>query len=115
MKAIRWATAAALTLISLMDIGILTDASSNAIAVDVLAPLLGVLGLVAVCGLLRRRPWGTPAALGAGFVNAAAAVGALFTSADGAIIGLSVSAVALILAALTYYTEPARRPQASAS
>lgn len=115
MKAIRWAAAAALTLISLMDIGIVTDASSNAIAVDVLAPLLGVLGLVAVYGLLRRRSWGTRATLGAALVNVAGAVGALATSADGAIIGLVVSVIALALAGLACYTESARLPQTSAS
>jgi hypothetical protein len=61
MKIIRWIAAAALTLISLMDIGTaLSDGES--VLVRVAAPLLGVIGLVAVYGLLRWRPWGAPAA-----------------------------------------------------
>jgi hypothetical protein len=115
MKVIRWATAAALTLISLMDIGIVTDLGHNPVALEVAAPLLGLLGLAAVYGLLRRRSWGTRATLGAGLVNMAGAVGALVTGADGAIIGLVVSVIALALAGLTYYTESAGRPQTSTS
>ena len=46
MKIIRWIAAAALTLISLMDIGTaLSDGES--VLVRVAAPLLGVIGLVA--------------------------------------------------------------------
>jgi hypothetical protein len=115
MKAIRWATAAVLTLISLMDIGILTDTGHNPVAVEVIAPLLGVLGLIAVYGLIRHQSWGTRAALGAGLVNVASAIGALVTSADGAAIGLVVSVITLILAGAAYYTEQSRQPQASAS
>src|ERR1700761_7929932 len=54
MKIIRCVAAAALTLISLMDIGTVAD-SGGGIAVRILAPVLGVLGLVTVYGLLRRR------------------------------------------------------------
>lgn len=100
MKIVRWVAAAALTLISLMDIGTVAD-SGGAIAVRILAPLLGVLGLVAVYGLLRRRHWGTPAALAASAVNVVSALIALAISSDGALIALAVSAVALVLTAIT--------------
>jgi hypothetical protein len=111
MKIVRWVAAAALTLISLMDIGTLAD-SGGAIAVRILAPLLGVLGLVAVYGLLRRRHWGTPAALAAGAVNVVSALIALAASSDGASIGLAVSAAALVLTAITVYAGRAGSPQA---
>ena len=110
MKIVRWVAAVVLTLISLMDIGTLTD-SGGAVAVRILAPVLGVLGLVAVYGLLRRRRWGTPAALAAGAVNVVAALIALAASSDGASTGLAVSAVALVLTAITAYAERTGSPQ----
>src|SRR5258706_12434591 len=52
MKVIRWAAAAALTLISLMNIGVVLGSDeSTPIAVSVLVPVLGGLGNVAGYGL----------------------------------------------------------------
>jgi hypothetical protein len=112
MKVVRWIAAAALTLISLMDIGTALPGGSAPVAVRVLAPLLGVLGLVAVYGLLRRRHWGTPAALAASAVNVVSALIGLAASSDGASIGLTVSTAALLLTAAAAYTGRASQPQA---
>jgi hypothetical protein len=56
MKIVRWIAAAALTLISLMDVGSALGGGGNSAAVRVLAPLLGLLGLAAVYDMLRWRP-----------------------------------------------------------
>jgi hypothetical protein len=107
MKIVRWVAAAALTLISLMDIGTALGGGGVSGAGRVLAPLLGVLGLAAVYGLLRRRRWGAPAALAASAVNVVAALIALAASNDGASTGLAVSVVALVLTAITAYADRA--------
>ena len=109
MKIIRWIAAAALTLISLMDIGSGLSGSES-VPVRVAAPLLGVIGLVAVYGLLRRRPWGAPAALAAGAANVVSALVAMAISSTGALAGLAVSLAALALAAAAAYPARARRP-----
>ncbi len=101
MKIVRWVAAAALTLISLMDIGSATGGVP--VWARFLVPVLGALGLVTVYGLLRRRHWGTPAALAAGAVNVIAALIAMAVSSDGAVIGLAVSVVALALTAAATY------------
>jgi len=69
MKVVRWIAAAALTLISLMDVGSALGGGGHSAAVRVLAPLLGLLGLAAVYGMLRWRPWGAAAALAASTVD----------------------------------------------
>jgi hypothetical protein len=97
MKIVRWVGAAALTLMSLMNIGVALPGGGSPLAVRILAPLLGVLGLVAVYRLLRRRHWGTPAALAAAAVNVVAALIALAAGGDGASTGLAVSGIALVL------------------
>jgi hypothetical protein len=108
VKIVRWAAAAALTLISLMDVGTVTGGVP--VAVRVLVALLGVLGLATVYGLLRRRHWGTPGALAAGTVNVVAALIGLAVSSDGAVIGLAVSVVALGLTAAATYAGRAAQP-----
>ncbi len=112
MKIVRWIAAAALTLISLMDIGVALSGGSESVPVRVLAPLLGVLGLGATYGLLRRRPWGAPAALAAGAVNVVTALIAMALSSEGALAGLAVSLVALVLTAVAAYTAPAGQQHA---
>jgi hypothetical protein len=62
---------------------------------------LGVLGIVAAIGLLRRASWGRPAVLAVGAVNAVGAVIALVTDVEGAIIGLTLSVLILVLGSLT--------------
>ena len=105
MKIIRWVAAAALTLISLMDIGTALGGGES-VLVRVAAPLLGVIGLVAVYGLLRRRPWGAPAALAAGAANVVSALIAMAVSSAGALAGLVVSLAALALTAAAALSRP---------
>jgi peptidoglycan/LPS O-acetylase OafA/YrhL len=111
MKIVRWSAAAALTLISLMDIGVALPGGGNSVPVRVLAPVLGVLGLAAVYGMLRRRHWGAPAALAAGAVNVVSALIAMAFSSEGALTGLVVSLVALALTAAAARTGRASQPQ----
>jgi peptidoglycan/LPS O-acetylase OafA/YrhL len=111
MTIIRWLAAAALALISLMNVGIALGGNGDSVALRVLAPLLGVLGFAAVYGLLRRRRWGMPSALAVGAVNTVAALIALAASQDGASIGLTVSLAALLLTAAAAYTGRASQPQ----
>ena len=112
MNIVRWIAAAALTLISLMDAGSALGGGGNSAAVRVLAPLLGLLGLAAVYGLLRGRPWGAPAALAAAAVNVVSALIAMALSSTGALIGLAVS---LITLGLTAAAARASQPHVSAS
>jgi hypothetical protein len=113
MKIVRWIAAAALTLISLMDIGSALGGGGESAPVRVLAPLLGVLGLAATYGLLRPRPWGAPTALAAGAVNVVSALIAIALSSAGALAGLAISLVALVLTAVAAYTGRASQPHAS--
>jgi hypothetical protein len=112
MKIVRWIAAAALTLISLMDIGIALGGGGESGSVRALAPLLGVLGLAATYGLLRGRPWGVPAALAAGAINVASALVAMALSSPGALTGLAVSLVALVFTAVAAHTSRPSRPPA---
>lgn len=111
MKIVRWIAAAALTLISLMDIGVALPAGGESVPVRILAPLLGVLGLAAVYGLLRRRPWGAPGALAASAVNVVTALIAMAFSSEGAVTGLVVSMAALVLTAAAARTRRSGHPQ----
>jgi hypothetical protein len=112
MKIVRWIAAAALTLISLMDIGSALSGGGVSTLVRIVAPLLGVLGLAAVYGLLRRRPWGAPAALAACAANVVSALIAMALSSAGALAGLTISLAALALTAIAAYTGQASQPYA---
>src|ERR1700722_9488162 len=115
MKVVRWIAAAALTLISLMDVGSALGGGGHSAAVRVLAPLLGLLGLAAVYGMLRWRPWGAPAALAASAVNVVSALIAMAVSSAGALAGLAVSLIALLLTAAGPRASQTRQPHAPAS
>lgn len=114
MKIIRWAAVAALTLISLMNVGTVTGGNGLPVAVIVLAVVLGLLGIAAAVGLVRNTVWGRPAALAVAAVNVVSAIIGLAAGSDGAVIGLVVSAVAL---ALSFFTASAAlsRPQSETS
>ena len=73
MRIVRWAAAAATILMSLMNLPFAVDAGDlNPPPVLAWAiSLLGVLGIVAAIGLLRRTPWGRPAVLVVGAMNLA--------------------------------------------
>lgn len=111
MKIVRWIAAAALTLISLMDIGIALPGGSEPVPVRVLVPLLGLAGLAAVYGWLRPRHWGAPAALAAAAVNVVIALIALVVGSDGALTGLVVSLAALGLVAAAALSARSAHPQ----
>jgi hypothetical protein len=97
MKIVRWAAAAVLTLMSLMNLGAGTADDRPPVAVIVFGIVLGLAGLVAAYGLIRRTSWGRPAALAVGAINVVAAVVGLAVGAEGAAIGLVVSALAVAL------------------
>lgn len=59
---------------------------------------MGIVGLVAAAGLVRRAPWGAPAILAVGGANLASAFVALLTDEQGAVIGLALSAAIVVLA-----------------
>jgi hypothetical protein len=111
MKIVRWIAAAALTLISVMDIGIALGGGGESVPVRALVPLLGVLGLAATYGLLRGRRWGLSAALAAGAINVVSALVATAVSSAGALTGLAVSLVAVVLTSVAAYTSRASRPR----
>jgi hypothetical protein len=115
MKIVRWTAAAALTLVSLMDLGVALGGGDESISVRILAPLLGMLGLAATYGLLRRRRWGSPASLAAVAINVVTALIAMTLGSAGALTGLAVSLVALALTAVAAYTGQTRRPHAQAA
>ncbi|HEY2549060.1 MAG TPA: hypothetical protein VGI64_00630 [Streptosporangiaceae bacterium] len=115
MKIVRWIAVAALSLISLMDIGSVLSGSGDTVPVIVLATLLGLFGLVATYGLLRRRAWGASAAVTAAAVNVVSALIAMAVSSAGALAGLAVSLAALVLTAISAYPALARRPRTHAA
>jgi hypothetical protein len=110
MKIVRWAAAAALTLISLMGIGLAFGGGDESAAFRVIGPVLGVLGLAAVYGLVRRHHWGMPAALAVGTVNIVGGLVDLAVDGAGTLAGLVVSLVALLLLAAAAYTGRAAQP-----
>lgn len=112
MKIVHWLAAAVLALFSLMNVGLALSGNGTDVALRVLGPLLGVLGLIAVYGLLRRRRWGMPSALAVSAVNTVATLIVLLAAnQDDASAGLAVSLVALVLTAAAAYTSRTSQPQ----
>lgn len=97
MNAIRWAAAFAVALMSLMNLGVVVSDPKPSAALAVFGVVVGVLGLVAVAGLLRRATWGRPIALAVGAVNLVGAVVGLLAGLEGGVVGLVVSVVILVL------------------
>src|SRR5829696_5775301 len=113
MKFLRWAAVVVLTLMSLMNVGVILggDESYPAIA-TIGAVALGVFGLVAAYGFARREPWGRAAAIAAGALNIVAGVIALANDAEGAIIGVVLGAIVVVLSFAATDTSPARHQSA---
>ena len=111
MRIVRWAAAAVTILMSLMNLPFAVDAgdSNPPPALAWAISLLGVLGILAAIGLLRRAPWGRPAVLVIGAVNLAGAIAALIIGTEGAVIGLVVSSAIVVLGLLTPGSERAER------
>ena len=97
MKMLAYATATVTVLMALLNLPFAFDG-------DVAAPLgwavtlLGVAGLVAAVGLVRRAPWAPGAVAAVAAVNVAGALVALVSDREGALIGLTVSLCGLLLA-----------------
>ena len=117
MRVVRPAAAAVTVLMSLMNLPFAIDSGEDEIpaALAWAISALGVIGLIAAVGLLRRRTWGRPAVLAVGAVNLVGAVVALATGMEGAPIGLTVSILILVLGFLTSDAERARVPAPSLS
>jgi hypothetical protein len=98
MKVARWAAIVVLILMSLMNLGAVTGDSTT--AVKVIGVVVGVSGLAAVYGLIRRTPWGAMTALAAAGAFLVTSVIGLVVGWEGSPIGIGVSAVALILTAI---------------
>jgi len=113
MRFVRWAAAAVTILMSLMNLPFAVDdgGSNFPQALNWSITLLGVLGIVAAIGLLRRAAWARPAVLAIGAVNLAGAIAGLIFGLEGAIIGLVVSSLIVVLGLLTPASD---RPQAVA-
>jgi hypothetical protein len=110
MKIVRWAAAVVLTLISIMGIGLAFGGSDTSVAFRVIGPVCGVLGLVAVYGLLRRRHWGVPGALAVCALNVVGGLVDLAVDGTDTAVGLVVSVVALLLTAAAAYSGRTAQP-----
>jgi hypothetical protein len=115
MRIIRWAAAAVTVLMSLMNLPIAFDATEQKIPIAIAwaITVLGVLGIAAAVGLIRRARWGRPAVLAIGAVNVVGAIIAMIKNMDGAAIGLTVSALILLLGFLTSDNDVSRRAVSS--
>jgi hypothetical protein len=111
VKVLRWTAAAVTLLMSLMNLPFAFDdgGANLAPALAWAVSLLGVVGIVAAIGLLRRARWALLAVLVVGVVNLVGAVIALAVAMEGAVIGLVVSGLIVVLALAVLVAE--RRPQ----
>jgi hypothetical protein len=98
MKVAHWAAIVVLILMSLMNLGAVTGDSTTAIVV--IGVVIGVAGLAAAFGLIRRTSWGPMTALAAAGAFLVTSVIGLIVGWEGSPIGIGVSVVALILTAI---------------
>jgi hypothetical protein len=112
MKVTHWAAIVALTLLTMMNLGSVTSGWSA--GVIVLGVALGVAGLVALYGMIRRTSWSSVVALIVGAANLVAAIIAMIARWDGWPVGLTVSVVTMILIA-TSESGALRRASAAAA
>jgi len=99
MKTIRWAAVAVTALFVLMNLGAALD-SEQAGWVRAFGAVLAPLGAAAAVGFARGLPWGRPAVIGVGVVNAGGAFAALIADEDGFVPGIIVAGLAVVLGAL---------------
>ena len=98
MKFLTYATATVTVLMALLNLPFAFDADVAA-PLGWLVTLLGVAGLVAAAGLVRRAPWAPWAVTVVAALNVAGALVALVSAREGAVIGLTVSLCGLLLGA----------------
>jgi hypothetical protein len=99
MKVVHWVAIVALALLTLMNLGSVT--SGWAAGAIVLGVALGVAGLVALYGMIRRTSWSPVVALIVGAANVVGAVIGMIAGWDGWPVGLTVSVITLILIAIS--------------
>ncbi len=98
MKIMHWAAIVVLALLTLMNLGAIGGDSPAGVVI--FGIVLGLAGLIALYGMIRRTSWGSMAGLIVCVLNALSAVVGLIAGWDGWQIGLGVSIVALILTAV---------------
>jgi hypothetical protein len=99
MKVVHWVAIVALALLTLMNLGSVT--SGWAAGAIVLGVALGVAGLVALYGMIRRTSWSPVVALIVGAANVVGAVIGMIAGWDGWPVGLTVSVITMILIAIS--------------
>lgn len=109
MKFLRWAAVVVLSLMSLMNVGVLAEGDDGPPAAAVAgAVLLGLFGFAAAYGLARREPWGRAAAIVAGALNIVGGVIAMANDSDGAIVGVVLGAIIVVLSFAATDASPAQ-------
>jgi hypothetical protein len=99
MKVLHWVAVVVLALLTLMNIGAIGGDSPT--GVIVFGIVLGLAGLVTLYGMIRRRAWGSRAAIALAVANVISAVIGAIAGWDGWAIGLGISVVATILVAIS--------------
>jgi hypothetical protein len=113
MKFLRWAAVVVLSLMSLMNVGIILGGDESLpVLATIGAVALGLFGLASAYGLARREPWGRAAAIAAGALNVVGGVIAMATDTEGGIVGVVLGAIIVVLSFAATDTSPARRQSA---
>ena len=99
VHATRWAAAPTIVM-ALANLPVAFDDGDLDLpkVVAVLVSVLGVLGLAAAFGLVRRRPWGAPAVFIIGVVNVIAGAIAIAAGEGSGVVGVVLGLLAAALA-----------------
>jgi hypothetical protein len=100
MKVLHWVSVVVMALLTLMNLGAI-GGSDVPTGVVIFGIVLGVAGLVALYGMIRRTPWGPMAAIAVAIANVLSAVIGGIAGWDGWQIGLAVSVVATALVVIS--------------
>ena len=98
MRIAKWAAVVVTLLMGLANIGQL--AQSN-VALKVVGPALAVAAVIAVIGVASGRSWGARAVIAVGATNLVIAVLAAIAGLDGWPVAVVLSALAILLTALS--------------
>lgn len=104
MKILTWAAVAVTALFALMNLGAVPQSESDT-PYRIIAAALGLAGIAAAVGLAANQPWGRPAVIAVGALNAITAITGLFADQDGAVIGLVVGGLGVVLGLLAGSTK----------
>ena len=113
-RVLRYAAAAATALMSLMNLPFAfhDGGADTPKPVAWLITLLGVVGIAAAVGLLRRASWGPWSVTAVGVVNLAGGVAAFLQDQEGAVIGIALSLIIITLGLACARGQATRSPQA---